>query len=62
MLSCHPVDINKINVHLVLHSHDDVGWLNNVDQYYYYGKMNNNISVLILKTINIVFYFQKSNI
>ena len=26
--------VNSLNVHLICHSHDDVGWLSTVDQYY----------------------------
>ncbi|XP_060656740.1 LOW QUALITY PROTEIN: lysosomal alpha-mannosidase-like [Drosophila nasuta] len=38
--SCPATKANMINVHLVPHSHDDVGWLKTVDQYYY-GARNN---------------------
>ncbi|XP_017153506.2 lysosomal alpha-mannosidase isoform X1 [Drosophila miranda] len=34
-LSCHPTKPNMLNVHLIAHTHDDVGWLKTVDQYYY---------------------------
>ncbi|KAI8041890.1 hypothetical protein M5D96_003185, partial [Drosophila gunungcola] len=37
--ACPDTKQNMINVHLVPHSHDDVGWLKTVDQYYY-GSQN----------------------
>ncbi|XP_047387943.1 lysosomal alpha-mannosidase isoform X1 [Sciurus carolinensis] len=33
--TCPRVQPNMLNVHLVAHTHDDVGWLKTVDQYFY---------------------------
>lgn len=33
--SCTKTDPKRLNVHIVAHTHDDVGWLKTVDQYYY---------------------------
>ncbi|XP_045541142.1 lysosomal alpha-mannosidase-like [Papilio machaon] len=38
--SCPEADASVLNVHIVPHTHDDVGWLKTVDQYYY-GSRNN---------------------
>lgn len=36
--ACNLGDANKLNVHIVPHTHDDVGWLKTVDQYFYGGQ------------------------
>lgn len=33
--TCPVVHPDMLNVHLVAHTHDDVGWLKTVDQYFY---------------------------
>ena len=41
-LQLHPVDsgAEKLNVHLIPHTHDDVGWLKTVDEYFYGGELS----------------------
>lgn len=50
---CTALDPTKLNVHLVPHSHDDVGWLKTVDQYFY-GSRNDIQKAGIQYTIDSV--------
>lgn len=38
--ACPITDSKKLNIHLVAHTHDDVGWLKTVDQYYFGSRSN----------------------
>ncbi|KAK4872844.1 hypothetical protein RN001_014873 [Aquatica leii] len=42
--ACPVLNSSEVNVHLIAHSHDDVGWLKTPDQYYYGSRSNIQIA------------------
>nr|CAD7458126.1 unnamed protein product [Timema tahoe] len=56
--SCHKTSPGMLNVHIIPHSHDDVGWLKTVSQYYYGGgtslitpDQDSNIDLLVIGSL-----------
>ncbi|XP_066143340.1 lysosomal alpha-mannosidase-like [Euwallacea fornicatus] len=52
-VKCHETDPDKINIHLIHHSHDDVGWLKTVDQYFF-GLNKGTVNVAVENIITSV--------
>ena len=50
-----------LNVHLVAHTHDDVGWLKTVDQYYYGSECEFLLFKMNLHEPHRIFFKNKSN-
>ncbi|CAG7732367.1 unnamed protein product [Allacma fusca] len=58
--SCPKGKEGYLNIHLVPHSHDDVGWLKTVDQYYYGDKNGIQLAAVQYILDSVVSELQKS--
>lgn len=57
--NCNSGKPDHINVHVISHSHDDLGWLKTVDQYYY-GPKYSSLEPTVKQVLGIVIIFTKT--